>query len=337
MRQKLTKTERSKMLLSELHHQYKEFLLTAKPLSRATTLNYLCRVGRYLDSLGPSATLAEMTRASIIRYVNRVASHSTDAVRMHYAAIRHFCRWLITEEWLRQSPADNIPMPKANRRRRETVSDDVIERLMEACDRLPRSPYRQALAKAALSLLVYGGLRRSEALALRIEDIRMETGEVFVRSGKGNKSRSVYVPRECTDAVKALLKLRMTCDHDLLLAHNRRYGMKGHGLASLLNDLHTVAGIEGHYTPHQLRHAYATRLAANGAPLPAIQAALGHSRLETTAIYLHSNTDQLKALAHLASLNANPQKSKQDPETPKTATPPAANREERRFRVRRLR
>lgn len=301
MRQKPNKEKRN-MLLSELLGQYREYMQTAKPLSRPTILNYLCRVGRYVESLGSTATLADMTRASILRYVNRIGSTSARAVRMHYAAIRHFCKWLMTEQWIRQSPADNIPLPKCTSKRRETVPDDVIARLMDACDKLPRSPYRQALAKAALSLLVYGGLRRSEALALRIEDIRQDTGEVFVRSGKGNKSRSVYVPRECIDAIKALLKVRMECDHDLILAHNRRYGMKGHGLASLLNDLHTVAGIEGHYTPHQLRHAYATRLAANGAPLPAIQAALGHSRLETTALYLHSNDEQLRAIAHLASL-----------------------------------
>lgn len=334
MRQKPNK-EKALMLLSELLGQYREYMQTAKPLSRPTILNYLCRVGRYVESLGTSATLADMTRASIIRYVNRVGTTSARAVRMHYAAIRHFCRWLLSEQWIRQSPADNIPLPKVTSRRRDTVPDDVIVRLMDACDKLPRSPYRQALAKAALSLLVYGGLRRGEALALRIEDVRMDTGEIFIRSGKGSKSRSVYVPKECIEAVKALLKVRMECTHDLILAHNKRYGMKGHGLASLLNDLHTVAGVEEHYTPHQLRHAYATRLAANGAPLPAIQAALGHSRLETTAIYLHSNDEQLKALAHLASLSHQPETRRV--ETPKTAAPSGEREKARRFSVRRLR
>ncbi|MBA3768385.1 MAG: tyrosine-type recombinase/integrase, partial [Acidobacteria bacterium] len=231
--------ERQTMLLSTLITQYADYLRTAQPLSLATAQNYLCRVRRLGDALDPEANLPDLTRAALLRHIHRVGNASPHAVRMHYAAIRHFCRWLIAEGWLRVSPAEGIPLPKAPRRRRETVPDDAVARLMEACDRLPRNEYRRILAKAALSLLVYGGLRRSEALRLTREDVHLDRGEIFIRNGKGGKSRSVYVCKECLDAIRALLKVRPECDHEYLLAYNKRYGLMYHGLSALLDDLHT--------------------------------------------------------------------------------------------------
>ena len=323
------------MLLSTLVSQYADYLKTVRPLSEKTVANYLCRVRRFAEHLGEDAALPALTRQTILRYIHRVGAHSPHAVRMHHAAIRHFCEWLKTEEWVNESPCANIPLPKLTRRRRETVPDDAVQKLVEACDRLPRTEYKRTLAKAVMALLVYAGLRRSEALRVRMEDVHLDRGEIFVASGKGKKSRPAYLCREGIHAVRDLLKVRPDCDHDYLLAYNRRYGLMYHGLRNLLDDLHRIAGLKERYTPHQLRHAYASRLARNGAPLPAIQKALGHTRLETTAIYLHADDEQVRAIAHLASLSP----VKPEPETPKTApTPPAAKREEtKRFRVRRLR
>lgn len=323
--------EKANMLLSSLVTQYADYLNTAKPLSRPTTLNYICRVRRFVENLGTDAALPSLTRAVILRYIHRVGAHSPHAVRMHHAAIRHFCLWLLSEEWVRESPCKDIPLPKLTKRRRETVPDDVVTRLMDACDRLPRTEYKRTLARAVIALLVYAGLRRSEALRVRLEDVHLDRGEIFVASGKGRKSRPAYLCKEGIDAVRALIRIRPDCDHDYLLAFNKKYGLMYHGLRNLMLDLHRIAGIKEWYTPHQLRHAYASRLARNGASLPAIQRALGHTRLETTAIYLHADDEQVRAIAHLASLNHPPAT-----ETPKTAAP-SRKEDTQRFRVRRLR
>lgn len=328
-----TPKEKKEMLLSELVSQYADYMKTAKPLSATTTGNYLCRTKRFCTTIGQDARLPDLTRGAILRYLNRISDISAIAVRMHHASIRHFCKWLVSEEWLKVSPAENIPLPKITRNRRQPVPDDAVQRLVDACDRLPRSEYKRVLIRAALSLLVYGGLRRSEALRLEMSDVHLDRGEIFLRHTKGNKSRPVFLCKEALEALRALVKARPSnCRHNFLLASNATFGLMYAGLDSLLHDIHTVAGIEERYTPHQLRHAYASRLARNGASLPAIQAALGHSRMETTAQYLHTNEDDLRAIAHLASL-----KPSALPETPKTApAPPAGKREEqKRFHVRR--
>jgi site-specific recombinase XerC len=94
-----------------------------------------------------------------------------------------------------------------------------------------------------------------------------------------------------------------------------------------------VAGLQEHYTPHQLRHSCATRLVANGATLPDVQEFLGHANLSTTGIYVHSSKERLQSIAHLASLSAMPPAPQQQQQTQKQ---PAFS-ERRRVAVRRLR
>jgi site-specific recombinase XerD len=323
-------------LLSELAADYAAFLKSSKPLSATTTSNYLCRVRCLLRFLPPDAMLPALTKQTLLRYLNAVSETSARAVRMHYAAIRHFCKWLISEEWIRADPCANIPLPKVKRNRRETVPEDAISRLMEACQRLPKNEYRRVLSQAALSLLVYGGLRRSEALHVAVTDVHLDRGEVFIRHGKGERTRSIFLPKEGTEAIRALLRVRPDCQHDTLLAFNRRHGVGYHGLDSILKDLHRVAGLSERYTPHQLRHAYASRLIRNGASLPVVQAALGHNRLETTATYLHTNDDDLRAVAHLASLGpVKPVVQTQTETAP--VVKPASQAQRKRFQIERTR
>lgn len=323
------------MLLSELLKTFANPKEKAHRLAKTTTGNYLCRLRRFHEMLGSEATVVDFTRPNILRYLERVEKISVGAVRMHKSAIHTYALWLKQEGWLRGSlPTENIVLPKAVRGRREPVPEEDINRLMEACDRLPRSEYRCALAKATFALLVYGGLRRSECLALHVSDVRTDTGQVVVRNGKGGKERVIYVCRECTDAVKEMLALRPDCSHDYLLAQNRRFPMMYHGLRNLFRDLHTVAGIKLHYTPHQLRHACASRLAANGAALSDIKEFLGHESLVTTSLYIHSTTERMQTIAHLTSLShTKPATATQT----KTVPPPAAKREEKRFKGGRLR
>ncbi len=335
MRQKPEK-EKVSMLLSTLLSQFADPRQKSHKLAKTTAANYVCRIRRFIRYLGKEPGVSEFARPQILRYLHSVEEGSVVAVRMHLAALRSFARFLKSEGWIRSLPTDNIPLPKATRGRRERVPENVVSQLLDACDRKPGSPYRRALAKAALSLLVYGGLRRAECLALKIEDVRLDTGEVFIRAGKGNKTRSVYVCRECTEAIRVLLKLRPACEHDLLLAYNRRYGLMYHGLRNLIRDLHTIAGIDAQYTPHQLRHACASRLSARGAPLATIQAFLGHERLETTATYLHTNDDDLRAVAHLTSLS--PVKSAAQTQTETApAVEPASQTQRKRFQIERTR
>jgi integrase/recombinase XerD len=338
MGQKLTAEEKRKMFLSVLFEQYETHTKANTSLARSTRKNYLTRSRRFVQVMGKEATLSDLTQSRILKYLDEREKVSLSGSAMQLGAIRHFCQWLIQREWLKFDPTAKIKLGKPKgRKRREPVPEDAIARLMDACDRLPRTEYRRALAKAAFSLLVYGGLRRGELAELRIGDFDLDTGQVTIRHGKGDKERVVYVCKECLDAVREFMVQRIESEHDYLLAQTPKYGFHHFAIASMMRALNTVAGMPRHYTPHELRHACATRLAANGAPLSSISAFLGHANLRTTEIYIHQNDEHLRAIAHLTSLSATPQRPQEKPQKPKTPAPSGEKDRAQRFRVRRLR
>jgi len=113
-------------------------------------------------------------------------------------------------------------------------------------------------------------------------------------------ARSPAVPLRARVAVRQ----RITCAHSsLFITEGRRHFGEG-SLATLLEDVKAIAGLEGdrRIKPHSIRHAAATRLPPNGADIRSIQTWLGHSQLQTIAIYLHTDEQQVCNIAPLAGL-----------------------------------
>jgi integrase/recombinase XerD len=300
------------MLLSNL---IAEFIQNGMvDLSKSTTRNYTARMRMFARHMGPMATTTVLNFSTMQQYVISVSKDAPTGAEMHKYCLVRFCEYLIQRGYLQANPAKELRLPKVTRKRRTACPDNAIELLFEACDRLPRNPTRRSLAKAALSILTFAGLRRGELTNLRLEDVNLVDSSIIVRNGKGGKERVIYTCKECMDAIRAYLKVRpANCTHDFLLASSVQHGLKTFALSHLLDDLHDIAGLEERYTPHQLRHGYATRLLKNGVPLTTIQRNLGHTDLMTTAIYLHSDEESQKAAAHLSALK---------PSAPQEATKP---------------
>jgi site-specific recombinase XerD len=329
------------MLLSKLFMQYKEYQRSLGKLARTTQGNYNGRLARFLTYLGANATAADITRPKVAHYIAAISARTPLSARINVAAISSFARWLIGEGWLRKNPAEDVELPPKKTKRREPIPDDTIQKLFDACERLPVTPYKRALTRALLAVITYGGLRRCEVIGLRVEDFNPNTGKLFIREGKGGKERDAFLCSEGIDAVTAYLQLRPECTHDYLFAWSWRDRLAKGGFAAILKRVHTVAGIDRKYTSHQFRHAYASRLDRNGAELAAISAALGHTRVDVTADYIHSNQERLKAIASLASLTpSKPDTRHPTPDkTEKTAPSSRSAKQERkkRFIIERLR
>jgi site-specific recombinase XerD len=159
------------------------------------------------------------------------------------------------------------------------------------------------MTRAVVSVLIYGGLRRKELLDLRVDDVDLAEGRLLIRSGKGRKSRSLYVPEECVEALRDWLAVRqgMGCRHPYLFTTDPRRRMGDNGLNRIMAAVRTMAdlGDRTYIMPHAIRHEVATRLLQNGADLRSIQSILGHSDLKTTSMYLHTDELQLKRAADL--------------------------------------
>jgi len=207
------------------------------------------------------------------------------------SAMRGFFRFLRIERLLDGDPTAVLASPRVARRLPEVLSLDDIDRLLAAPDRA--SP--RGLRDAAMIETVYAtGLRVSEVIRLRVEDLDLERG-CLRATGKGRKQRLVPLGDVAADLLRLYLAERPAKAGPLFLTRLGR-GMTRQGFWKLLGAYARAAGIRGRVHPHRLRHSFATHLLARGADLRAVQAMLGHADISTTEIYTHVSRARLQEL-----------------------------------------
>lgn len=222
--------------------------------------------------------------------------------------LRGMARYLVLTGVLRANPCDSLIMPKKDPPQRALCTDAEARVMLEAADRL-YPPRRAALCRALLNVFILAGLRRQECLSLRVADVDCQAKTLTVEHGKGNKRRIVHAPDECLAAVQEwIVGYRPAANHDWLWAYDRNRRLHDQGLRTLIEECATCAGLPDakRVLPHAMRHAYASRLMANGADMKAIGMQLGHTCAQTTERYLHADANRLKAIAPLASLSPTP-------------------------------
>lgn len=284
-----------------------------KGLSRKTRFGsaaWIHRFQRWLAASGYAHAVIDVFCEPVLR---RFLLHLTDlklrprTIHGAFYPLRMLGDFLVERKLATDNPVRRITLPKKDAAVRKVTSDEEIQKLMAASERLPNLQ-EVVMARALLAVLVFAGLRRQELLDLRVGDIDLDDRSILVRAGKGSKSRKVFVCRECHAALKEWIVLRPECEHDYLWVRNARH-RAAHGiLRNLIRNLKAIAGLASanHIQPHSLRHAAATRLLRNGANLRDIQCFLGHSNITTTSIYLHSDEESLRKAAELGSLSAAP-------------------------------
>lgn len=158
--------------------------------------------------------------------------------------------------------------------------------LIAACSRRAPTGVRN---RALIAVLYRGGLRVSEALALRPKDIDAAAGTITVLHGKGDRRRTIGLDDGAFEVVVRWLERRdalgLTGRHPLFCTLGGA-PLKGSYVRTLLPRLARKAGIEKRVHAHGLRHSHAAELAAEGHPVNLIQAQLGHTSLSTTDRYL---------------------------------------------------
>lgn len=273
-----------------------------------TYKSWLRHFHRWLEANGyPDAGLEVFNLPTLRRFLYDLSGrgYRPRTIRGVFHPLKGLGEFLITNGVLTVNPAKQVTMPKLDAAERKTISDVEIAALLDACER-QRTPRQIALSRAILAVFVFGGLRRTEACDLRTDDVDLAEGSILVRQGKGQKSRKVYVCEDAVSALREWLALReKDCQADYLFMFDRRRRIHENGLRTLLATLKANAGLRDHVNisgVHNLRHAAATRLLRNGANLKDISTFLGHSCLQVTSIYLHSNEEQARGIAELTAL-----------------------------------
>jgi len=189
-----------------------------------------------------------------------------------------------------------IQNPKLKQRLPQTLSEAEVDTLLSA----PQGEEPVSMRdKAMLEVLYATGLRVSELVNLRLDQLSLQQGVVRV-TGKGNKERLVPLGEEAVDAVSHFIKqgrgLLLKGQSDVVFPSLRGTVMTRQTFWHRIKYYAQVAGINAELSPHTLRHAFATHLLNHGADLRVVQMLLGHSDLSTTQIYTHVATERLQKL-----------------------------------------
>jgi len=171
------------------------------------------------------------------------------------------------------------------------------ERIQIAASKHNEYSYRQAIRNhTILVLLLNTGLRVAELCALHDDDVTLapRSGTVTVRSGKGEKTRTIPLNADARNALTEWRDVRREKAPPALFTGQSGNPLTPRGVQSVIASLANYANIEN-VSPHTLRHTFARNLVDSGVPLPDVSALLGHANLNTTMIYTRPSARDMAA------------------------------------------
>jgi len=280
-----------------------EYLEIEKNRSALTVRNYAFYLRRFLDWTGvsqPADITQEIVKKFRLRlnreeYRGKPLKKSTQ--NYHVIALRSWLKYLAKQDVKTLAP-EKLELAKIGERSVEFLEGNDLERLLEAPLQVSNKNIIQTRDKAILETLFATGLRVSELVGLKRDNINLNKDEFTVR-GKGDKPRIVFLSNHAKYWIGQYLKLRQDVDPYLFVAHDRASQddlthLTSRSVQRLVEKYSRVAGITKKVTPHTLRHSYATDLLQGGADIRSVQSMLGHSSITTTQIYTHITNQQLR-------------------------------------------
>ncbi len=323
--------------LSKYLTQFLEHLEIERNRSQKTVQNYAFYIGRFVEWYGdkkPEALTGEDIRhyrLFLNRFIDKMGEElKKNTQNYHLIALRSFLKYLAKRD-VQTLSAEKIELMKMPDREVHFLEPDEVARLLEAPftskgssssakdddekrqSDILRQKYRD---KAILEMLFSTGLRVSELANLKKDNVNLKRDE-FTVTGKGRKSRVVFLSDNAKYWLKKYLDLRADLSPYLLVGHDKK--KKGEAKAKkamvkagkkvseaidepltvrsiqrIVHKYAKAAGITKPVTPHTLRHSFATDLLQNGADIRSVQSMLGHSSITTTQIYTHITDKELR-------------------------------------------
>lgn len=299
--------------------KFLSFLTKERGLSPKTCMDYGIDLGTWLTWLKENGLDKQEIGPQVVQaYVRslREKGSAPATIARKVSSCSTFYKWAKREGIVKENPVYFIDLPKKPRRLPVYLSEDekgrFLERLIREAKELPYTGIRN---KALFSLMLYAGLRITEARTLKPHNIVYQDGQPYrVRViGKGNKEREVRLHQDAATALTQWLAVREAMKNPEVARKLTQRSPKE------LNSEFIFPGPEGEpmtakaiqeairrigkevcpgkkLTPHKLRHTCATWLHRRGAPLIAIQKALGHENIATTTIYTHLDNKELDAI-----------------------------------------
>ena len=306
-------------------HDFLEYLSNELNYSPKTVDSYKFDIEKFFSFLNNEGVLMDDVDPIVIRNFlteELNAGVSKRSCKRRLSSLNHFYKYLVSRGMVKENPFILVSSPKMEKKFPHALYRDQVQDIFKAnSERTDEMAIRD---QAMLSLLYFCGLRASELVSLKLQDVDLRNRVVRVM-GKGSKERLVPFTPECRDAVrkyidevrpalaekyqakaeiaeglsrlenidqKKAFKIKNDANH---LFFNEKGGvLTTRGLEYILDKIEEKSGTFVGLHPHILRHSFATHLLENGADLRVIQELLGHESLNTTQVYTHVSTEAMK-------------------------------------------
>ena len=299
--------------MKHLVDEFVNYLTIEKGHSQNTIESYQRDILKFLNFIFPHPSPLEgegqgeggigdfnkVEQKGIIDYLMylRDMNFSSASVARHLVSIKVFYKFLNGEGFISINPTENIESPRLLRKLPDFLTIEEVDKLLAQPDPNKNLGVRDI---AMFEVLYATGLRVSELISLKINDINLERGYI-ITFGKGSKERVVPIGKSAQDKLKRYLE---ESRHSLVKGKGgdelfvNRFGgkMTRQGFWKIIKRYALLADIKKNISPHTLRHSFATHLLERGADLRSVQQMLGHADISTTQIYTHVVRERLKEI-----------------------------------------
>ncbi len=275
--------------------KFKDYLLIEKKYSQNTIISYCNDLNKFAQYFGNKKKLPAIDNQDIKEYIKFISQNeNSKSVARNISTLKSFYKFLLIEQYVSKNPLESIVRPKIKKDLPKVLSETEVEKLLD----IKLGDHYSYRNKAMLELMYSSGLRVSELISLQVTDVDLEMDMVRI-FGKGSKERIIPLGDYAKDALKeyinnhrqSMLKKRPS---NYLFLSSRGDKMTRQAFFKIIKKLACEQGIKTDFSPHTLRHSFATHLLKHGADLRSIQELLGHSDVSSTQIYTHISNEKLK-------------------------------------------
>lgn len=279
--------------------EYKQYLIVEKGLSKNTILAYMRDLVDYTNFIKVERNnihIGETTIKDVEMYIKSLRSNmSSRTVSRRIVSLRNYYAFLTKENIINKNIMSHFDLPKTKKYLPTVLSEQEMRMVLDSIEIIDPISSRN---RCILELLYATGVRVSELTALTVSQMNINMQYIKV-VGKGNKERLVPM----TDYVCSLIKKYLEKDRDFFLhGQDSPYvfltkngkDISREQVYQIVQRVANNSAINKRFSPHSLRHTFATHLLENGADLRSIQELLGHSDINTTTVYTHISNTKLQ-------------------------------------------
>ena len=279
-------------------NDFEKFLIREKHASDNTVNAYMKDLEHFEDFVVSRGIdrITDVSNSDIVAYLMELKKQgrSKSTVNRRLTSIRTFYKFLLREGKVKENPAEDIKSPRIEKKDIEFLSIDEVNKLMT----LPDESIKGIRDRAILELMYATGIRASELIDMKLDDLNMRMG--FVKcTGEHSKARIIPIGRPARHALEdyvydARPVLLKNSTSEKLFVNYAGESMTRQGLWKILKEYGEEAGLKVRLTPQVLRNSFAVHMLQNGADIKSIQELMGHEDIAATQAYLAVTKNRIK-------------------------------------------